>query len=59
MKCQRTTPVAAMCRAHGIEVEYLEIPGADHFDMTGAMGDIDQPLLPAILRQMGLDPGPG
>jgi hypothetical protein len=24
--------------------------------MTGAMGEIEQPLLPAILRQMGLEP---
>lgn len=46
----------AMCRANGIEAEYLEVPGADHFDMTGAMGEIEQPLLPAILRQMGLNP---
>lgn len=56
---EQSKDYAAMCRAHGIEAEYLEIPGADHFDMTGAMGDIDQPLLPAILRQMGLDPAPG
>jgi arylformamidase len=47
---------AEVCRRHGLAPEYLEVPGADHFDMTGAMGEPDQPLLPAILRQMGLDP---
>lgn len=46
----------AMCRANGIDAEYLEVPCADHFDMTAAMGDLDLPLLPAILQQMGLDP---
>jgi arylformamidase len=46
----------ALCRARGMDPVYIEVPGADHFDMTGAMGQPDQPLLPAILRQMGLDP---
>ena len=43
-----------LCLSKGINAEYLEVPGADHFDMTGAMGDPDGPVLPAILAQMGL-----
>jgi len=50
---------AAMCRKHGIEADYLELPDNDHFDMTGAMGELGQPLLPAILRQMGLTAAEG
>jgi len=45
---------AAMCRQHGLQVDYLELAGHDHFDMTGAMGEPGQPLVPAILGQMGL-----
>jgi len=48
---------AELCRSAGNAVTYLEVPDADHFDMTGAVGDPDQPLLPAILRQMGLTGG--
>jgi arylformamidase len=45
---------AQMCRQHDLAPQYLEVPNADHFDMTGAMGEPEQPLLPAILEQMGL-----
>ena len=44
----------AMCQAHGVEAEYMELAGADHFDMTAVLADPARPLLPALLRQMGL-----
>ncbi|MBL6951074.1 MAG: alpha/beta hydrolase [Alphaproteobacteria bacterium] len=51
---KQTRAYADLCQANGIGAEYLEVPGADHFDMTAAMGDPDGPVLPAILAQMGL-----
>lgn len=44
----------ALCRQRGIEAEYLEMPGEDHFTMTGVMGEPDKPALQAIFRQMGI-----
>ena len=44
----------ALCREHGIDAEYLEMPGEDHFTMTGVMGETDKPALQTIFRQMGL-----
>ena len=51
---KQTRAYVDLCQANGIEAEYLEVPGADHFDMTAAMGDQNGPVLPAILAQMGL-----
>ena len=45
---------AALCRQHGIDVEYLEMPGQDHFDISRAVGDSESPLARAMLRMMGL-----
>ena len=45
---------AALCRAHGIECEYMELPGHDHFDISRAPGDPDSPLAREMLRMMGL-----
>lgn len=45
---------AAMCRANGIEAEYLECPGENHFTMTNVLADPDHMLTRAILQQMGL-----
>ena len=45
---------AALCREHGIECEYLEMPGQDHFDISRAVGDPESPLARAMLRMMGL-----
>ena len=45
---------AAMCRANGIEAEYLECPGENHFTMTNVLADPDHMLTRAIIRQMGL-----
>ena len=51
---KQTRVYVDLCKANGIDAEYMEVPGADHFDMTAAMGDADGPVLPAILAQMGL-----
>jgi arylformamidase len=51
---KQTRVYVDQCQANGIGAEYMELPGADHFDMTAAMGDEDGPVLPAILAQMGL-----
>ena len=45
---------AALCRKNGIDCEYLEMPGQDHFDISRAAGDPDSPLAQAMLRMMGL-----
>ena len=45
---------AALCRTHGIECEYMEMPGQDHFDISRAVGDPESPLTRAMLRMMGL-----
>ena len=45
---------AALCRGRGIECEYLEMPGQDHFDISRAVGDAESPLARAMLRMMGL-----
>jgi arylformamidase len=51
---KQTRTYVDSCLANGIGAEYMEVPGADHFDMTAAMGDEHGPVLPAILAQMGL-----
>ena len=45
---------AALCREHGLECEYMELPGHDHFDIARAVGDAESPLAQAMLRMMGL-----
>ena len=45
---------AAMCRENGIDAEYLECPGENHFTMTNVLGDPEHMLTRAILRQMRL-----
>jgi arylformamidase len=51
---RQTRAYADLCQANDIGAEYMEVPGADHFDMTAAMGDPDGPVMLAILAQMGL-----
>lgn len=51
---QQTRAYVDLCQTNGIGAEYMEVSGADHFDMTAAMGDPDGPVMPAILAQMGL-----
>ena len=45
---------AALCREHGLECEYMELSGHDHFDVSRAIGDAESPLAQAMLRMMGL-----
>ena len=45
---------AALCREHGIECEYMEMPDHDHFDIGRAVGDPKSPLAQAMLRMMDL-----
>ena len=45
---------AALCREHGIECGYMEMPGQDHFDISRAVGDPESPLAHAMLRMMDL-----
>ena len=45
---------AALCREHGIEHDYMEMPDHDHFDISRAVGDPESPLAHAMLRMMGL-----
>ena len=45
---------AVLCREHGLDCEYMELPGHDHFDVSRAVGDAESPLARAMLRMMGL-----
>ena len=51
---QMSKDYAALCRGHGLECEYMELPGHDHFDASRAIGDAESPLARAMLRMMGL-----
>ena len=51
---QMSKDYAALCRTHGIECEYMELTGHDHFDASRAIGDAESPLAQAMLRMMGL-----
>jgi arylformamidase len=45
---------AAMCRAAGVDTDYLEVPGENHFSLTASLADPQSPLARAVLQQMGL-----
>ena len=45
---------SALCRGRGIDHDYQELPGEDHFTMTAVLGEPDKPAVKAILAQMGL-----
>ena len=51
---QMSEDYAALCRGRGIDCEYLEMPGQDHFDISRAVGDPESPLARAMLRMMDL-----
>ena len=51
---QMSKDYAALCREHGLECEYMELPEHDHFDIGRAVGDSQSPLAQAMLRMMGL-----
>ena len=51
---QMSKDYAALCRAHGLDCEYMELPDHDHFDVSRAVGDAANPLAQAMLRMMGL-----
>jgi arylformamidase len=42
------------CKEHGSNVEYLAVPGANHYTMSQHLADAESPLTRAIFRQMGL-----
>ena len=45
---------AQVCADNGIPNEFMELAGEDHFTITGRLADADGPLVPVMLRQMGL-----
>ena len=47
---------ACACQAAGCPTDYLEIPGANHFSITGSLGDGAGALHRAMRAQMGLLP---
>ena len=48
---------AGACRAAGCPTDYLEIPDANHFSITGSLGDGEGTLQRAMRAQMGLAAG--
>lgn len=51
---RQTRDYVAMCRSKGIECDYMELPGEDHFSLGTILADDDCLLTQAILTQMGL-----
>ena len=43
-----------LCKERGLECEYLEIPGANHYTMSAHLADPSSPLAKAIFKQMAL-----
>jgi arylformamidase len=44
------------CKARGLSVEYLVVPGANHYTVPEGLADEKSPLAQAMLKQMGLSP---
>ena len=42
------------CKARGLSVEYLVVPGANHYTVPEGLADEKSPLAQAMLKQMGL-----
>ncbi len=42
------------CRRRGLKLDYLEVPGANHYTMSEHLGDPDSPLAQAIFKLMGI-----
>jgi hypothetical protein len=42
------------CKARGLSVEYLVVPGANHYTVPEGLADEKSPLAQATLKQMGL-----
>jgi arylformamidase len=40
------------CQRHGLQAEYLEVPGANHYTMSDRLADPNSPLTQAIYRLM-------
>ena len=51
---RRSKDYAALCREHGLEREYMELPGHDHFEVSRAVGDAESPLARAMRGMMEL-----
>jgi len=43
-----------LCKEHGLECEYLVVPGANHYTMSEHLADASSPLAQAMLKQMRL-----
>jgi arylformamidase len=41
-----------LCREHGLQCEYLEVPGANHYTMSDHLADPQSPLAQAIMKMM-------
>jgi arylformamidase len=44
----------AFCKKNGLNVDYLVVPGANHYTMSEKLLDDTNPLTQAMIRQMGL-----
>jgi hypothetical protein len=42
------------CKQQGMKVEYLVVPGANHYTMSEKLLDDRNPLTQAMIRQMGI-----
>ena len=42
------------CKRHGMNVEYLVVPGANHYTMSEKLRDDANPLTQAMIKQMGV-----
>ena len=51
---QQTRDYVSMCQAGGLECDFLELPGEDHFSLGTVLADSACPLVTTMLNQMGL-----
>ena len=51
---QQSKDYAELCRSAGVSVEFMELPGLNHFSITASIADRQSKLTQAMLRQMGL-----
>ncbi len=51
---QMSKDYAQFCRERGVQCEYLEIPGANHYTMSNHLADAKSPLNQAMMKLMNL-----
>lgn len=51
---QMSVDFYTLCKSRGVDCQYLEVSGVHHYGMNALLGNTENPLARAILKQMGL-----